>query len=156
MTDTSLYEVLGVAKDAPAEAIRTAYRKLARKHHPDVNPGNQAAEDRFKKIASAYEVLSDDKRRAAYDEFGDEALKGGFDPDKAREYDLGFSDMQRWREIAKREAAKRGHRVGVPKGANWQPLIDGKRSAVYAVSRAAAARWQTDERLREVPPHTRG
>lgn len=69
--------------------------------------------------------------------------------DKAREYDLGFSDMQRWREIAKREAAKRGHRVGVPKGANWQPLIDGKRSAVYAVSRAAAARWHTDERLRE-------
>ena len=63
--------------------------------------------------------------------------------------DLGFSDMQRWREIAKREAAKRGHRVGVPKGANWQPLIDGKRSAVYAVSRAAAARWHTDERLRE-------
>lgn len=69
--------------------------------------------------------------------------------DKAREYDLGFADMQRWRDIAKREAAKRGYRVGVPKGANWQPLIDGKRSAVYAVSRASAARWQTDERLRE-------
>lgn len=69
--------------------------------------------------------------------------------DKAREYDLGFSDMQRWREIAKREAAKRGHRVGVSKGVNWQPLIDGKRSAVYAVSRSAAARWQLDDRLRE-------
>jgi len=82
----SLYEVLGVPKDAKPDAIRSAYRKLARKHHPDVNPGDKKAEERFKKIATAYEVLSDDKRRAAYDEFGEESLAGGFDADKAREY----------------------------------------------------------------------
>ena len=82
----SLYDTLGVKKDATSDAIRTSYRKLARKHHPDVNPGNDKAEEKFKTISAAYEVLSDDKKRAAYDEFGDEALKGGFDPDKAREY----------------------------------------------------------------------
>jgi curved DNA-binding protein len=82
----TLYEVLGVPKDAKPDAIRGAYRKLARKHHPDVNPGDKKAEERFKKIATAYEVLSDEKRRAAYDEFGEESLQGGFDADKAREY----------------------------------------------------------------------
>ena len=96
---TSLYEVLGVAKDASPEVIRTVYRKLARKHHPDVNPGDQAAEDRFKKIAAAYEVVSDEKRRAAYDEFGEESLAGGFDPDKAREY-------ARWKDTRQQRASQ--------------------------------------------------
>ena len=82
----NLYETLGVKRDASTDDIRKAYRKLARKHHPDVNPGNKAAEDKFKAISSAYEVLSDAKKRAEYDEFGDAALQGGFDPAKAREY----------------------------------------------------------------------
>lgn len=82
----TLYETLGVTRDASADAIRKAYRKLARKHHPDVNPGNKGAEEKFKAISSAYEVLSDTKKRAEYDEFGDAALQGGFDPGKAREY----------------------------------------------------------------------
>ena len=82
----TLYDMLGVKKDASADDIRKSYRKLARKHHPDVNPGDKKSEDSFKKISSAYEVLSDDKRRAAYDEFGDASLAGGFDPAKAREY----------------------------------------------------------------------
>ncbi len=90
----SLYETLGVKKDETSDAIRTAYRKLARKHHPDVNPGNKKAEEAFKKISAAYEVLADDKKRAAYDEFGDEALQGGFDPDKAREYKRWQSTRQ--------------------------------------------------------------
>jgi curved DNA-binding protein len=82
----SLYDIIGVAKTATSDQIRKAYRKLARKHHPDVNPGDKRAEERFKKVSAAYDVLSDDKKRAAYDEFGDESLAGGFDPDKARAY----------------------------------------------------------------------
>jgi curved DNA-binding protein len=82
----SLYDTLGVAKTATADDIRKAYRKLARKHHPDVNPGNAAAEAQFKKISAAYDVLSDDKKRKAYDEFGEPSLQSGFDPEKAREY----------------------------------------------------------------------
>src|SRR5215470_15314430 len=82
----NLYDTLGVKRDASVEDIRKAYRKLAKKHHPDVNPGNKAAEDKFKAVSAAYEVLSDAKRRAEYDEFGDAALQGGFDPAKAREY----------------------------------------------------------------------
>src|SRR5438105_3223891 len=82
----SLYDILGVAKDAKPEQIRKTYRKLARKHHPDVNPGDQAAEEKFKKVSAAYDVLSDAKKRAAYDEFGDASLSGGFDPEQARAY----------------------------------------------------------------------
>ena len=94
----SLYDTLGVAKTATADQIRKAYRKLARKHHPDVNPNDKKSEDKFKKVSSAYDVLSDDKKRQAYDEFGDEALQGGFDPDKAREY-------QRWQHTRQQQRA---------------------------------------------------
>jgi DnaJ-class molecular chaperone len=87
----NLYDTLGVKRDASEEDIRKAYRKLARKHHPDVNPGNKTAEEKFKSISSAYEVLSDAKKRAAYDEFGDASLQGGFDAAKARDY-------ARWQE----------------------------------------------------------
>lgn len=61
------YTVLGVARDADAKTIRTAYRKLAKQHHPDLNPGNKAAEERFKAISSAYDLLSDPEKRARFD-----------------------------------------------------------------------------------------
>lgn len=64
------YELLGVSRDASTEDIKRAYRRLARQHHPDVNPGDAAAETRFKEITVAYEVLSDPQRRARYDRYG--------------------------------------------------------------------------------------
>lgn len=82
----SLYDLLEVKRSASADAIRKSYRKLARRHHPDVNPGNSTSEDKFKQVAAAYEVLSDAKKRAAYDEFGEESQASGFDPGKARRY----------------------------------------------------------------------
>src|SRR5262249_21376193 len=65
------YEVLGVKRDAPEKEIRSAYRKLARKHHPDVNPGDKQAEATFKEINNAYEVLKDPEKRKKYDKYGD-------------------------------------------------------------------------------------
>jgi DnaJ-class molecular chaperone len=86
MTVNDPYAVLGVARDAPKDEIKTAYRKLAREHHPDVNPDEPESEDRFKDISAAYGVLSDDDKRARYDEFGAAALQDGFDPAQARAY----------------------------------------------------------------------
>lgn len=91
MATKNLYEVLGVPKDATTEQIKKTYRKLARKHHPDVNPGDKAAEERFKEVSAAFEVLQDPEKRKLYDEFGDDATKLGFDPEKARAY-------REWRE----------------------------------------------------------
>jgi DnaJ-class molecular chaperone len=67
----SFYETLGVKRDASEKEVRSAYRKLARKHHPDVNPGDKAAEAKFKQITNAYEVLSDAEKRRKYDKYGD-------------------------------------------------------------------------------------
>src|SRR3982751_5344515 len=85
-TARDLYADLGVKRTATADEIKKAYRKLARKHHPDVNPGNREAEEKFKRISFAYDALSDPAKRKAYDEFGMDALQSGFDPDRAREY----------------------------------------------------------------------
>jgi molecular chaperone DnaJ len=71
MATKDLYGVLGVPRGASEKEVRAAYRKLARKYHPDVNPGDKAAEDRFKEINSAYEVLSDADKRRKYDKYGD-------------------------------------------------------------------------------------
>jgi len=64
------YETLGVARSAKEDEIRKSYRKLARKYHPDLNPGDKSAEERFKKVQEAYDVLSDSKKRQVYDQYG--------------------------------------------------------------------------------------
>jgi curved DNA-binding protein CbpA len=79
-----LYEVLGVARGADAEAIRKSYRQLARKFHPDLNQGRRESEDRFKEVSEAYAVLSDAEKRALYDDFGAVSLEAGFDANAAR------------------------------------------------------------------------
>lgn len=81
-----LYGVLGVPKDADANTIKKTYRKLAKDLHPDKNPGNAKAEDRFKTVNHAFDVLSDPKKRALYDEFGEDGLREGFDPERVRNY----------------------------------------------------------------------
>mgnify|MGYP001513024137 FL=1 len=71
------YEVLGVSRDADDAAIKKAYRKLAKKYHPDINPGDKEAEAKFKEASEAYAVLSDAQKRKQYDQFGHAAFENG-------------------------------------------------------------------------------
>ncbi|MFC1668390.1 molecular chaperone DnaJ, partial [Chlamydiota bacterium] len=71
------YEILGLSRTASSDEIKKSYRKLAVKYHPDKNPGDKQAEERFKEISEAYEILSDDKKRSAYDQFGHEGVRFG-------------------------------------------------------------------------------
>ncbi len=77
MAKADYYDQLGVDRSANAAELKTAYRKLAKKYHPDINPGDAAAEQKFKDISEAYEVLKDDQSRAAYDQFGHAAFEQG-------------------------------------------------------------------------------
>jgi molecular chaperone DnaJ len=101
-TKRDYYEVLGVSRDAGEQDLKSAYRKLALKYHPDRNPGDQEAEERFKECAEAYGVLSDPQKRAAYDRYGFQGLQGaanGFDPNAFADFSdilgdfFGFGDL---------------------------------------------------------------
>ncbi len=103
MTKRDYYEVLGLGRDADDQALKSAYRKLALQHHPDRNPGNKEAEERFKEAAEAYSVLSDAQKRAVYDRYGQQGLQGaatqGFDPNAFADFSdilgdfFGFGDL---------------------------------------------------------------
>ncbi len=99
------YRTLGVKKKASQEEIKKAYRKLARKWHPDVNPGNQEAERKFKEISRAHEVLGHADKRRLYDEFGEEALQTGFDAEKARQH-------KQWQRFGRGPQSSRAEEFG--------------------------------------------
>lgn len=105
MASEDPYVVLGVARDALPPEIKRAYRKLARKLHPDVNPDDPAAETRFKEVAAAYEVVGDVDKRKVFDEFGEDGLKSGFDPDQARAY-------RQWQQRAQATESFHGGQAG--------------------------------------------
>lgn len=100
VTKRDYYEVLGVSRDADEQQIKSAYRKLALQYHPDRNPGDHTAEEKFKEAAEAYSVLSDAQKRATYDRFGHQGLQGAsaFDPSAFDLSDIlgdffGFGDL---------------------------------------------------------------
>jgi curved DNA-binding protein len=95
MEEKDLYAILGVERAATEDEIRKVYRKLARKYHPDVNPNDKQAEERFKEISFAYDVLSDAGKRKLYNQFGMAGLTEGFDPARAHAY-------TRWSEGTRR------------------------------------------------------
>src|SRR5205807_10060321 len=82
----TLYDTLGVKKGASADEIKKAYRKLAAKYHPDRNPGDASAEEKFKEVQNAYDVLSDSEKRKQYDTFGSANGRPGFNP---QDFDFG-------------------------------------------------------------------
>lgn len=100
MAKRDYYEVLGVARDADQDEIKKSYRKLAVKYHPDKNPGDKTAEERFKELSEAYEALSDSQKRAAYDQFGHAAFDARARASRAGGFGGGFHDpFEIFREV---------------------------------------------------------
>jgi len=105
------YDILGVGRNASQDEVKRAFRRLARRHHPDVNPNDPEAEARFKELAEAYEVLGDRERRARYDHFGQASPTGGLSGDFWQEFG-GFGDLFEaffgGRPVAHRRRRRRG------------------------------------------------
>jgi molecular chaperone DnaJ len=125
MAKRDYYEILGLTRGASEQDLKSAFRKLAKEHHPDRNPDEKAAEQKFKEINEAYEVLKDPQKRAAYDQFGHAAFEGGmggrgpggFGPDFATSMSDIFDDLF-GEFMGGRRGASRGQRSGRERGAD--------------------------------------
>ena len=116
MAKKDLYNVLGISRAASTEEVKKAYRQLARKYHPDVNQGNKQAEERFKEISFAHDVLSDDQKRKLYDEFGEEGLQPGFNAEQMRAY-------RQWNGARGSTSRQRGSRPTSGTGSGFEDLF---------------------------------
>ena len=156
MNSKDYYQVLGLKKEASAEEIKKAYRKLAVKYHPDKNPGDKAAEEKFKEITEAYAVLSDPEKRRQYDQFGEAGFHQRFSQeDIFRNVDLnnifrefGFGGDELFSQLfGGRGGAFRGG--GFHGGRPRQPLAGGamKRADSFLVDaeQGVAGRGETDQ-----------
>ena len=115
------YSILGVSKSAGTDEIKRAFRKLARKYHPDVNPGDRSAEAKFKEVSEAYEVLSDSDKRRKYDQFGrywQQAGRGGSYGTSADFSDFDFSNYGSFDEFINELLGRFGSGFGAPSGAS--------------------------------------
>src|SRR5215470_15128309 len=139
-TKRDYYEVLGVSRDADEQALKGAYRKLALQYHPDRNPGNHQAEERFKEAAEAYSVLSDPQKRAAYDRFGHQGVQGagaGFDPSSVDFSDIlgeffGLGDLFGGAGARRRSGPQRGEDLRYDMEITFEDAVFGKTIEIQA------------------------
>ena len=134
-TVKDLYETLGVSKGASQDEIKKAYRKLARQYHPDRNPGDKEAEERFKEVQAAYDVLSDPEKRKQYDRFGSANGRGGPGPGWTFTEGVDFGDLgdllgglfggMRGTGARAEPRAQRGNDVEVPVSLSFEDALEG-------------------------------
>ncbi|MBU2539527.1 MAG: DnaJ domain-containing protein, partial [Proteobacteria bacterium] len=139
--ETDFYKTLGVSSDAGAEEIKKAYRKLAMKFHPDKNPGDKAAEDKFKSAAEAYEVLGDLEKRKIYDRYGVAGLKdsgysgpGNFDDIFSSFGDI-FGDMFGGRSAQRRQGPVQGNDLRYDLGISFMDAMHGAEKEIEITKR---------------------
>ncbi len=113
VTKVDFYEVLQVSRDANDQELKTSYRKLAMQYHPDRNPNNPEAEEKFKECSEAYPVLSDPEKRAAYDRYGHAAFQGGAGPAGGSPFRRGAGSGGHLRRSVWRDVQHGRHRGGL-------------------------------------------
>jgi DnaJ-class molecular chaperone len=161
-TKKDYYEILGIPKNATDKQIKAAYRKLARKYHPDHNPGDKSAEEKFKEVAEASAVLSDPEKRAKYDQRGHEAFGPEFDPFAGTGFDfrnMGTVDLNDLFEMFSGGGRPRG-RPRASRGQDLEteirlPFLDAARGATFELNlpRRGAGGTLTEEKVKvRIPP----